>query len=102
MCKIGSNASGVYETPLIDRGRWQVSLLCFRLGCERVDAVVLIQRRCSQIQLVFNDPQFVKLNFFAKQGPDEVLDPTGNRKGTFEITVSVRESDFTIHEVLLY
>ena len=24
MCKIGSNASGAYETPSIDRGRWQV------------------------------------------------------------------------------
>ena len=48
------------------------------------------------IQLVFNDPNFAKLNFFARQNPDEVLDSTGNRKGTFEITVSVSELDLTI------
>ena len=52
----------------------------------------------SQIQLVFNDPQSVKLNFFARQNPDEVSDPTGNRKGTFEITVSVSEPGLTITE----
>jgi hypothetical protein len=58
----------------------------------------LIRLYPFQIQLVFNDPQFVKLNFFAKQSPDEILDPTGNRKGTFEITVSVSKSDLAIHE----
>ncbi|KAF9784514.1 hypothetical protein BJ322DRAFT_850843 [Thelephora terrestris] len=64
MCKGGASSSGAYETPSIDHGRWQ-------------------------IQLVFNDPQFVELNFFAKQCPDELLDHAGNRKGTFEIAVSM-------------
>ena len=43
MCKIGSNASGTCDTPMIDRGRWQVSLLYFRHDYEWV----LIQRRRS-------------------------------------------------------
>ena len=38
---------------------------------------------------MFNHPQFVELNFFAKQCSDEILDPAGNRKGMFEIDVSV-------------
>ena len=49
---------------------------------------------------MFNDPQFVKLNFFAKHNPDEILDPTGNRKDTFEITVSVGEPYLTIRSSL--
>ena len=51
---------------------------------------------------MFNDPQFVKLHFFAKQGPDEVLDLTGNRKGTYEITVSVSKPDLAIFGGFLY
>lgn len=94
MCKGGPSANGTYETPLIDRGRWQASPLWFRLepNCE----LVLTQSCSSQIQLVFNDPKFVELNFFAKQGPDEILDSAGNRKGTFEIIVSVSKSDLSI------
>ena len=88
MCKVGSNTNGTYETPLIDRGRWQASLFYFRFECEQVSPNPGLR---LQIQLVFNDPQFVELNFFAKQSPDEILDPAGNRKGTFEITVTVSE-----------
>jgi len=42
MCKIGSNASGTYETPSIDRGRWQVKHPLFPAPA-RIVVVVLIQ-----------------------------------------------------------
>jgi len=66
-----------------------------------VVVAVLIRLCHLQIQLVFNDPQFVKLNFFAKQCPDENLDPTGNRKGIFEILVSVSKPDLKIYRPFL-
>jgi hypothetical protein len=42
--------------------------------------------------LVSNGPQFVKLSFIVKQGPDEVLDPTRNRNiektnGLFDLMI---------------
>ena len=54
------------------------------------------------VMLLTDPAQFVKLNFFARQCPDEILDPTGNRKGTFEITVSVSNPNTTIHRASLY
>ena len=51
---------------------------------------------------MFNDPQFVKLNFFEKQGPDKVVDPTRNRKGSYKITMSVSKPDLAIFRGFLY
>jgi len=61
-CKTGM--VGMYESPLIDQ-RWQ-------------------------IQLSFNDPSYVRLSFLAKHCPSEALDKAGDRKGLYEVSVSMR------------
>lgn len=70
------------------------------------DGQVLIRCFFSSIQLVFDGPRFAKLDLFAKQCPDEVLNLAGNRKRTFKNTVSVSESDladlFLLKTILFY
>ena len=52
------------------------------------------------VDSMFDDPQPAKLNSFAKRGPDEVFDPIGTRRGTFQFTISVSEPGLTTVEAL--
>lgn len=70
----------MYESPLVDQ-KWQVSAALCSIMTSLTGSV--------KIQLSFNDPSYVRLSFLAKHCPTEALDRTGDRKGLYEVSVSV-------------